>query len=169
MMRLPDHLRTARLSLRPIEARDEAAVLAGLNDLSVAGWLGRVPHPYGRDDFLFFLNSFARPGETFVVEDGDGFAGIVTSNDELGYWFLPRAQGLGYATETGRAVLSSWFAAGGGDVVSGYFEGNSASARVLEKLGFVETGRDDILCQPLRKMRPHVSLRLTAEGFRQGV
>jgi RimJ/RimL family protein N-acetyltransferase len=48
---------------------------------------------------------------------------------------------------------------------SGYFEGNTRSARVLSKLGFVETGRDRRFCKALGIERPHVILRLTREAF----
>lgn len=100
-----------------------------------------------------------------MIEDERGFSGIITGGEELGYWLLPRAQGRGYATEASRAVLSAWFSKGGGEVVSGYFEGNRGSARVLEKLGFVESGRDMLFCRSMNKMRRHVSLRLTVAGF----
>lgn len=149
-------------------ARDEAAVMEVLNDLAVAGWLAPVPYPYGRADFAVFLRDFARAGETYAISDEGGFAGIITGGEELGYWLLPRAQGLGYATEAARAVLSAWFAAGGGNVVSGYLEGNHGSARVLEKLGFFETGRDMVYCRSRDRILPHVFLRLTVSGFFDG-
>lgn len=134
---LPVTLETARLRLRPVSLDDQAAVLSGLNDFGVSGWLARVPYPYTRDDFIAFLEGVARAGESFAIDDDDGFAGVITKGSELGYWLTPRAQGRGYATEAARAVLAAWFEAGGGDVVSGYFEDNLRSARVLGKLGFV--------------------------------
>lgn len=161
----PERIETARLMLRPVTGGDEAAVLASLNDLRVSGWLARVPYPYSSSDFRGFLDGFARSGETYAAEDAEGFAGIVTGGVELGYWLAPRAQGRGYATEAARAVLDAWFAAGGGPVVSGYFEGNLPSARVLDKLGFLETGRGPIFCRAMGRARPHVRLLLTAGAF----
>ena len=38
-------LQTARLLLRPVAARDEAAIHANMNDLAVSGWLASVPLP----------------------------------------------------------------------------------------------------------------------------
>lgn len=161
----PVRIATARLILRPVFLQDGADVVAGLNDIAVAGWLARVPHPYGERDFLDFLEGFAGAGETYAIEDAEGFAGALTCGAALGYWLARRAQGRGYATEAARAALAARFAAGGGDVVSGYFEGNAASARVLEKLGFAETGRRSVDCRALGCMRPHVDLVLTADAF----
>ena len=164
-MTLRAHLTTARLNLRPVAASDQTAVVAYLNDLAISGWLARVPHPYTTADFNEFADQIAYPGETFTIEDAQGFAGIIGAGFELGYWIAPRAQGLGYATKAARAVLEMQFAHDESTVVAGYFEGNQASARVLAKLGFVEIGRSLKHCRALGQDRPHVDLRLTPEAF----
>ena len=156
---------TPRLTLRPVVIGDEADVVAGLNDSAVSSWLARVPFPYRAEDFRSFLENFARAGETFAIEDGVGFAGLVTCDGELGYWLTPRAQRQGSATEAAEAVLAAWFAGGGGTVVSGYFEGNGPSARVLDKLGFVEKGRGPVYCRALGVERGHVHLTLEPGAF----
>lgn len=161
----PVRIETARLRLRPVFAEDAGPVITALNEIGGAGWLARVPHPYGARDFLDFLEGFARAGESYAIEDADGFAGVLTCGGALGYWLARRAQGRGHATEAAGAVLAARFAAGGGDVVSGHFEGNAASARVLEKLGFVETGRRMVACRASAALRPHVDLVLTAEAY----
>ena len=160
-------LQTARLLLRPVVASDEEAVVTAIDDIAISGWLSTVPHPYRAEHFQSFLNEYATPGETFVLEDREGFAGVLgLEGGELGYWLAPQAQGLGYATEAGKAALNAHFADGGGVVVSGYFDGNVRSARVLEKLGFVETGRRLRHCAAMQLDRPHVDLVLTREAFR---
>lgn len=160
---------TARLHLRPVAPGDEAPVLAALNDLAVAGWLAVVPYPYTAADFRLFQGEMAHPGATFAIQDAAGFAGILgMENAVLGYWLCPRAHGRGYATEAARAVLAAHFSEGGSDVTAGYYEGNAASANVLRKLGFVETGRAERFCRPLDRMRAHVDLRLTRDGFASG-
>ncbi|GLS88648.1 hypothetical protein GCM10010873_36220 [Cypionkella aquatica] len=164
-MTLRAHLKTARLSLRPVAATDAAAVVAYLNDLAISGWLARVPMPYTAADFEQFATDIAYPGETFVIEDAQGFAGIIGAGFELGYWLAPRAQGQGYASEAARAVLEMQFAHDESTVAAGYFEGNHASARVLAKLGFAEVGRSLKHCRALGMDRPHVDLLLTLPGF----
>ena len=162
---LRPHLRTARLTLRPVAAADETAVVTHLNNLAISGWLARVPMPYTPADFHEFANQIAYPGETFTIADAQGFVGIIGAGFELGYWLAPRAHGLGYATEAARAVLEMQFAHDESTVAAGYFEGNAASARVLAKLGFVETGRSLKHCRALGQDRPHVDLLLTSEAF----
>ena len=164
-MTLRAQLQTARLTLRPVAASDQAAVVAYLNDLDVAGWLARVPLPYTAADFHEFATQIAYPGETFAIEDAQGFVGMIGAGFELGYWLAPHAHGKGYATEAARAVLEMQFAHDESTVAAGYFEGNQASARVLAKLGFVEIGRSLKHCRALGVDRPHVDLLLTLDSF----
>ena len=164
-MTLRAQLQTARLNLRPVAASDQAAVVAYLNDLAISGWLARVPLPYTAADFHEFATQIAYPGETFAIDDAQGFVGMIGAGFELGYWLAPHAHGLGYATEAARAVLDMQFAHDESTVAAGYFEGNQASAGVLAKLGFVEIGRSLKHCRALGQDRLHVDLLLTPEAF----
>lgn len=165
-MGLATHYRTERLALRPVAAADEAAVVAGVGDLAVSRWLAVVPHPYTDEDFRFFLQEIAVPGDVFAIEDASGLAGIMSIEEGvLGYWLAPRAQGLGYATEAGRRLVSAHFSASDSTLTSGYFEGNARSANVLKKLGFRETGRDLKHCRARGIDLPHVTVALTRTAF----
>ncbi len=135
-------LKTARLTLRPVTPDDAADVIAAANDLEISRWLTRMPYPYGLADFQHFLNNIAVAGETFVIDDKDGFAGIIGIQGELGYWLAPRVMGRGYATEAARVLLSAHFAASAAPIHAGYFDINIRSAHVLSKLGFVQIGQD---------------------------
>lgn len=166
-MALATHYRTSRLALRPVAAADEGAVVAGVGDLAVSRWLAVVPHPYTSSDFRFFLQEIAVPGEVFAIDDASGLAGIMSIEEGiLGYWLAPRAQGLGYATEAGRCLVAAHFAASDAPLISGYFAGNEHSAKVLGKLGFLETGRDVKHCRARDANLPHVVLSLARERFR---
>jgi RimJ/RimL family protein N-acetyltransferase len=161
------YLRTARLVLRPVAGQDEAVVVATLNDVSVSGWLAVVPYPYLPTDFRQFQKEYAVPGLTYAIEDAQGFVGIMGIEDRtLGYWLMPRSHGKGYATEAARAVLAEHLAQDSDDILSGYFEGNTRSANVLRKLGFVETTHDTKYCLALKVDRPHVTMRLTPAVFK---
>lgn len=82
---------------------------------------------------------------------------------ELGYWIYPTAWGKGYATEAGKAVLLNLERSHGQQKTrSGYFADNSASGRVLEKLGYIQTGNDQIHCAGRNKKMPHVILERAA-------
>jgi RimJ/RimL family protein N-acetyltransferase len=60
---------------------------------------------------------------------------------ELAYELLRAAHGCGYATEAGRAVVTWASEVGYRRLWAGVWDWNVASRRVLEKLGFRETGR----------------------------
>ncbi len=160
----PLQLRTARLLLRPLVEQDGPDVVTGLNDFVVTQWLSVVPWPYSAKDFQDFFPRI-KPGYTFAMQDAQGFVGVIDTARHLGYWITPRAQGLGYATEAGHAVLAHHFEQNRGEIGSGYFEGNAASARVLAKLGFVEIARDRLFNRARGQDLPHVSLHLTPAAY----
>jgi RimJ/RimL family protein N-acetyltransferase len=88
------------------------------------------------------LLAVERKGTADVV----GYCGLVFRGNgspgepELAYELLRAAQGRGYATEAARAVLAWASDAGYGRVWATVRDWNVASRRVLEKLGFRETG-----------------------------
>jgi RimJ/RimL family protein N-acetyltransferase len=104
--------------------------------------------PRTRDEVREVLDGLiARPaaaGPWFAVEllGGGGLLGSVSlqlgehRQGEIGFMFHPDHQGHGYATEGARAVLRAAFEDYGLHRVYGRLEPrNTASARVLEKLG----------------------------------
>jgi RimJ/RimL family protein N-acetyltransferase len=76
-----------------------------------------------------------------------GYCGLVFRENgspdepELAYELLRAAQGCGYATEAGEAVVT-WVSEAGYERLWAWVrDWNAVSRRVLEKLGFHETGR----------------------------
>jgi len=63
---------------------------------------------------------------------------------ETGSWLGRRFQGLGYGTEMRAAVIELLWALGARMVTSGAVDGNPASARISEKLGYRTVGRREI-------------------------
>jgi RimJ/RimL family protein N-acetyltransferase len=159
-------LRTARLTLRPIQLSDEAVMVREINDIAISGWLATVPHPYTAQDFRLFATEIAVPGETFAIEDAEGVVGVIGLESHiLGYWLAARAHGKGYATEAARCLLHDHFSRSEETVESGYFVGNTRSGRVLEKLGFTQTGQDMKHCLAMGVDRPHRIMMLTPQAF----
>ena len=85
--------------------------------------------------------------ERKVADDVIGYCGLTThgrgsaDEPELAYELLRMAHGYGYATEAGRAVVAWAGGAGYLRLWAGVRAWNTASRRVLQKLGFRETGQ----------------------------
>ncbi|MEU5346171.1 GNAT family N-acetyltransferase [Streptomyces sp. NPDC020766] len=148
----PAPIRTDRLVLREPEARDRAAVIELLASPEVGTYLGG-PRP--RDELEREMPGVPvrRPGLFMVDLDGTMIGRITLTRDtghirqaagkaELGYLFLPRAWGYGYAAEACAAALG-WFADAlpGEPVVLATQTANVRSMRLAAKLGFTEAER----------------------------
>lgn len=143
--------RTQRLTLRPGWAEDAPELARAIGHASVVRNLVRAPWPYSvTDAHAFIAAGFDRSDLCFLIVARDrtgcpivggiGIGAIGDRKHELGYWLTPDAQGCGYATEAGRAVLSIARTIGIDRVTAGHFVDNPASGAVLARLGFVDTG-----------------------------
>ncbi|MFE2103077.1 MULTISPECIES: GNAT family N-acetyltransferase [unclassified Streptomyces] len=149
----PEPLRTERLVLREPESRDRAAFIELLASSEVHTYLGG---PRSRDELERETPEVPErwPG-SFVVElDGAMIGHILlrratghrrpaaVGKADLGYLFLPRAWGSGYATEACAAALG-WLADAlpGEPVVLTTQTANVGSMRLAAKLGFTEVER----------------------------
>ncbi|MFG2517360.1 GNAT family N-acetyltransferase [Streptomyces sp. NPDC048584] len=149
----PSPIRTTRLVLRVPEARDRAAFVELLASPEVHAYLGG-PRP--RADLERELPEVPErwPGSFVVDLDGAMIGQILlrratrhlrptaVGKADLGYLFLPRAWGFGYAAEACEAALG-WFdgALPGEPVVLTTQTANAASMRLATKLGFAEVER----------------------------
>jgi len=152
-------LETARLRLRPRHVGDAGLVRELWSERD-----DRVPphrriDPEGRPtvaDLEESIRTAPPPSATglLVVErraEGDviGCCGLIDNDrgtdgePELAFELLRRAWGQGYATEAAEAVLDWAGSAGHQRVWATVWDWNTASRRVLAKLGFVETGRTE--------------------------
>jgi RimJ/RimL family protein N-acetyltransferase len=81
------------------------------------------------------------------TDDVIGYCGLVTSGNgskdepELAFELLRAVHNHGYATEASHAVIAWASEAGHRRLWAGVWDWNVASRRVLEKLGFHDTGR----------------------------
>jgi ribosomal-protein-alanine N-acetyltransferase len=88
--------------------------------------------------------------ERTAAGDVIGYCGLVDSGrgsegePELAFELLRRFWGQGYATEASWAVLEWARSSGYGRVSATVWDWNTASRRVLAKLGFTETDREDV-------------------------
>ncbi|MEV0845688.1 GNAT family N-acetyltransferase [Streptomyces sp. NPDC049954] len=149
----PAPIRTGRLVLRESEARDRTAFVELLASPEVHTYLGG---PRSRDALEHELPGTPErwPGSLVVDLDGAMIGHILlrrapehsrpaaAGKADLGYLFLPRVWGLGYAAEACAAALD-WFdgVLPGEPVVLTTQTANLGSMRLAAKLGFTEVER----------------------------
>jgi RimJ/RimL family protein N-acetyltransferase len=149
----PEPIRTERLVLRASEAGDRSAFVELLASPAVHTYLGG-PRP--RDELERELPEVPErwPGSFVVDLDGAMIGQVLlrraaghrrpaaAGKADLGYLFLPRAWGFGYATEACAAALD-WFdgVLPGEPVVLTTQTANVSSMRLAAKLGFIEVER----------------------------
>ncbi|WP_172329840.1 GNAT family N-acetyltransferase [Mangrovicoccus sp. HB161399] len=135
-------IRTGRLVLRAARPGDEGWILAEIARPEVHRWLRGVPCPYRPEDAADWVAQSATLPMRRIIERDGAPLGSVSLTGPLGYWLRPGAWGQGIATEAADALVGLHFRQGGGRVRADVHLGNDASARVLAKLGFQETGCD---------------------------
>ena len=148
----PEPIRTERLVLREPAARDRAAFIELLASPEVHTYLG---DPRPRDELEREMPAVpARWPGSFVVELNGAMIGQILlrrptthrpaaeGKVDLGYLFLPRAWGFGYAAEACAAALG-WLdgTLPGEPVVLFTQTANARSMRLAAKLGFTEVER----------------------------
>jgi RimJ/RimL family protein N-acetyltransferase len=134
--------RTERLLLRPGWAEDAPALAAAIADEVIVRNLATAPWPFRLRDaeaFLAFL-IFERTGDAPRLVGSCGLGRRPSGAVELGYWIARSFWGSGFATEAGFALIEIARALGITRLEGSHFLDNPASARVLEKLGFVPIG-----------------------------
>lgn len=182
-MTAPQELRTARLLLRSIEREDVPTLVRLAGAREVAATTLQIPYPYSENDAVMFL---AKAGEDFLAGRSVIFAisipparelcGAVGLNiapahqhAELGYWIGVPFWGRGYVTEAAGAVVAFGFHnLGLRRIFAHHFAGNTASQRILEKIGMRHEGR---FPQHIQKWNEFIDIEnygLLAEDFSGG-
>jgi ribosomal-protein-alanine N-acetyltransferase len=131
-----------------------------LSNWNVIRMVRLAPHPYTEQLARDWIASHAveRDAGTahrFVVERAGRLIGacdvdeIASGTGDVGYWLDETEWGRGYATEAARAVIA--FALADLELTrltSGHAGDNSASGRVLAKLGFERAGQTRVWSNP---------------------
>ena len=153
-------IHTQRLCLRPWNDADAPALFELARDPRIGmlcGW-----KPFERIDdahealstVLAAPNSYAVTlsstgelvGSIALRVDADGTEAPI---GDIGYWVGVPYWGNGYASEAGRAIIERAKELGVETIILKYFDGNDASRRVSEKLGFTWRSREEDVEYPL--------------------
>ena len=143
---------TDRLFLKKPEIDDVLGVVRAIDDWEVVRWLSRVPFPYREQDAVSFVDSSQLGFDNgtayrfliFFEKQVVGCVGLdrhESQTYELGYWIAKKWWSLGIATESVKAIIQFAFH----DLKETQVEAschydNIASAKVLTKSGFTQTG-----------------------------
>lgn len=153
-------IHTQRLCLRPWSDADAPALFELARDPRIGILCGWKP---------FELIDDAREALSTVLVANDSYAVTLSSTGELvgsialrvdadetatsigniGYWIGVPYWGNGYASEAGRAIIERAKELGVETIILKYFDGNDASRRVSEKLGFTWRNREEGVEYPL--------------------
>ena len=160
-MLLSNIIETERLILRPLTLADAETAFGWTSDPEVAEYVSWLPH-HSINDTVEWLNEIEWKSGWSLVPRGNyiwgfvlkdtgelfGSGGLIWEEDwqlyQVGYNIMKTHWNRGCTTEAMKAILK--FAAdnlGIKKVAGGHAKENLASARVIEKLGFVYD-RDDI-------------------------
>ena len=143
--------RTPRLLLWPGFPEDAPALAQAIGDEFIVRNLSTAPWPYSVRDAEAFLASprdpvlpsllvFERTTAAPRLIGSCGLGRRPSGAVEMGYWIARTSWSRGFATEACTALLGIARALRLEEVEASHFIDNPASARVLDKLGFVSTG-----------------------------
>lgn len=148
------NIHTKRLNLRRIKLSDKEIITKLANDPAIAATTMRMPYPCT----IEYIEAWIKKDRQSVGEDSGFFViSLKESNEiigvigleveleneraELGYWLGLDYWNKGYCTEAAEAMLEYGFnALHLNRIWTFYIEGNSASGRVLEKIGMQHEG-----------------------------
>jgi [ribosomal protein S5]-alanine N-acetyltransferase len=167
-------LETARLVLRELQDSDDVALARELANYNISRNTSSIPHPYTCADAVEFIarqrgkTSASVKKVIALKRQPHTLIGSVRlhidpamNTCELGYWIAEQFWGKGYATEAARYMVNHAFAVlNFSDIVADYNTDNPASGRVLQRLGFTETGTGESFSAAQGKMVPVTFVRL---------
>ena len=156
-------IKTKRLLIKKPQIRDKQKLILLLNDKEVSKWLENVPFPYSDKDADKWIDSLTINNLEFNIFFENNLIGGVGLKEHyrLGYWLGRDYWGNGYATETSRELIK--YASKElkiKKIMARYMTQNKSSAKVLEKLGFKEVGKDFIFSIARNEKVSHTKVEL---------
>ena len=151
---------TPRLRLRPWNDMDAPELYELARDPRIGTLCGWKPFEC-IDDAHEALSTFLAAPDSYAVtlaSTGEIVGSIALRIDrdspearvaDIGYWIGAPYWGKGYATEAGKAIIDRARELSVKTMVLKYFDGNDASRRVSEKLGFAWRSREEDVEYPL--------------------
>ncbi|MEM7178249.1 MAG: GNAT family N-acetyltransferase [Pseudomonadota bacterium] len=153
-------IETPDFTLRAFEPEDADAVTSLISEPEVIRMIPTLPYPYVRTDAKAFIAEARNRPFCWAIATDRAIGGVAIGS-ELGYWLGRPYWGRGLVTQAATIAIDAFFAArDAAEIPSGHLQDNSASRRVLNKLGFVETGRRLVYSNCRRGEVERVDMRL---------
>ncbi len=142
-------IKTERLTLRPLQAKDAPLCKLYVGDWRVAQNLAVVPHPYpdgAAESFIAYANAPETAEVIWAITKEDQLIGVIgitpkeSGAGNIGYWLAPQLWGGGLMSEALAPVVAYARAQGFKRLFAEVHQGNEASAKVLMKNGFSYIG-----------------------------
>ncbi|MDE5844657.1 MAG: GNAT family N-acetyltransferase [Muribaculaceae bacterium] len=176
-------IKTQRLILRSWQTSDDQELFKYASDPDIGPIAGWSPHKSVEESREIIKTVFSAP-ETYAVvlkSTGKpvGCCGIMTADSlhsiemqpteaEVGYWIGKPYWGMGLIPEAVNALLNRAF----NDlniktVWCGYYDGNTKSKRVIEKVGFRYDHTKENIQSPIGDIRTEHIYKMTSDNFNQ--
>ncbi|MGO2374397.1 MAG: GNAT family N-acetyltransferase [Pseudoalteromonas prydzensis] len=139
------------LRLRRFKTDDALLLINYLNNPEVMQFLSpKIPTPYTIDDARWWIETGSKAGHTFAIELSGHFVGCIgavagefeySKSAEVGYWLAQEYWGQAIVSQAIALLIEK--IQQNNDIVRLHavvFEGNTRSAKVLEKVGFAQEG-----------------------------
>tara|TARA_R110002124_G_scaffold18258_15_gene75026 strand:- start:33 stop:1046 length:1014 start_codon:yes stop_codon:yes gene_type:complete len=160
----PMRIVTARLEIAPFQPDDAPRFAQIMDDADIARMLQSIPHPFTPDlaaDWIARRQWAGRPGFCLGIRQRGrliGWVGMGGAPLSIAYALGRDDWGQGFASEAVAGFLAELHARFGPQVLlAGAYADNPASARVLEKLGFIKfgeiDGKSDARLEPRRMLQ----------------
>ena len=157
----------SQLKVRTLQTTDAQELFDRLQDFSVAKWLCSLPVPYTLEDATKYINGGGGADWRLCITLNDSLIGGIgikplednPDKSELGYWLSAKYWGNGYTTKSVASTLDAYEKSHPElEVISFVQLGNTASMRVMEKLGFKEWDPVHYTCFWSKPFKSHVEL-----------
>ena len=181
-------LETDRLILRDWVERDIDDLVDGLNNIEISRWLVTVPNPYTRKDAEAFIRFCISKSDMQKNRDSYEFAiehklekKVIggTAVNKINYyhgtagggiWINVNNHGCGYGEEAFRKrVEFAFIELNLRRLENGFLDGNQASSKMQEKLGYVIEGkrRKGFLCMADGELKDEYTTSLLKDDWRK--
>ncbi|MCL5778858.1 GNAT family N-acetyltransferase [Limibaculum sp. FT325] len=171
----PQAVATKRLILRPLRPSDAGPMTLYASDPRVARMTTSIPHPYppGAAESYIDTRMNGRIDEAVwaidaTPEGGAELIGLIVHRPrtgKIGYWVGPPFWNTGFASEALGGLIAHLLASGEETLTASVIAENAASAHVLEKAGFAETGTGEMFSVARGSMVPVRRFALDRAGW----